>query len=180
MEDRQGQSEEVHKLDLREKAREAGQAASGREEKPRHVNREETFRVRYTDPEGTLHEAALTSRIMTGEERQQMARLCAMLAGGQRFDDLPEMYQAEFQMLAWVSVQIRDMPNWLEYWIKQDRGLLDAVAGQVMEHDQRFFRGDAEAGGGDPSANRVAVDPIPPAPSTDESDRAEPSGSVAG
>ena len=151
---------EAESLDLRaikEKAQ-----ATAPDNKPTLVGREETFRVVYHDPEGITHEAGLVSRIMSGDERAQVTRMCALLANGIPFAHLPIGDQARFYALSVCAVQLRDAPSWVDKWISQDAALLDGIFGQLEGHDLRYFRGDLSTGEGSPQLSRVEIDPIKP------------------
>ena len=119
--------------------------------------REENFRVVYIDPNGIRHETALVSRIMSGDERHVVGRMCALMANGIPFDHLPTSVQARFYALAVVSVQGRELPMWLETWIKEDAELLDAVFVALEGHESRYFRGDVQEGEESPRGSRVEV-----------------------
>ena len=123
------------------------------------VPREETFRLVYKDPNGNQHEAGIVSRIMSGDERHVVGRMCALMSNGIPFDHLPSAVQARFYALSVVSVQARDLPQWVETWVKEDAELLDALFVALEGHENRYFRGEfgesaAEAGG-----SRVEISP---------------------
>lgn len=103
--------------------------------------REESFRLVYTAPDGVRHEAAIVSRIMTGDERHVVGRMCGLMANGIPFDNLPAAVQARYYALSIVAVQARDLPNWVETWVKEDAELLDALFVALEGHENRYFRG---------------------------------------
>ena len=147
-------------LDLR-KIKEAAQAKA---EKPSNlVDREETFNLTYHSPEGKTLQATLVSRIMSGDERHVVSRMCALMANGVNFASLPLGDQARFYALAVCSVQLREPPHWVAKWLEEDARLLDAVFAQVEGHDRRYFRGDIPEGGVGAELPRVEITPIKPA-----------------
>lgn len=121
------------------------------------VSREEIFRLVYTDPNGRRHETGLISRIMSGDERHVVGRMCSLMANGIPFDNLPSSVQARFYALSVISVQARDLPQWVETWVKEDAELLDAVFVALEGHETRYFRGDSEKGEGQERSSRVEI-----------------------
>jgi|2_EtaG_2_1085320.scaffolds.fasta_scaffold68227_2 hypothetical protein len=145
-------------LDLR-KLREAAEAKD-ETKNPELVEREETFNLRYQSPEGKTLETGLVSRILSGDERHVVSRMCALLSNGVPFSNLPLGDQARFYALAICSVQLRDPPGWVERWMKEDTYLLDAVFEQLEGHDRRYFRRDLQEGGDGTQFSSVEVTPI--------------------
>ena len=117
-----------------------------------------SFRVRYSSPEGERFEAALVSKVLDGDERLKVARICAKLAGGVRFDLLPGVDQARINALAMLAIQLRDPPEWVERWAAKDDALLGRLAEVCADHSARYFRRDAGESPEDAVAARVAVD----------------------
>ena len=157
-------SDSAEKLDLR-KIKEAASApavpsAAEEVEEPKLVAREERFRVVYRDPEGKKYETALVSRIMNGDERQVVARMCALMSNGLPFDHLPGVEQARLYALAVCEVQLRDAPDWVSDWMKEDAGLLNGIFGQLEAHENRYFRRVAGPGEAATTFSTVEIDPI--------------------
>ena len=152
---------EAEKLDLR-----ALRDKASKVDKPKEdplINREETFRVVYHAPDGRVHESALVSRIMTGDERHVVTRMCALMANGIPFPNLPLGDQTRFYALAVCSIQLRDAPAWVDRWISEDSALLNGIYGQLEGHDLRYFRRGVQEGGESTEISRVEIDPIKPA-----------------
>ena len=120
------------------------------------TSREEFFRLVYTDPNRQKHEASIVSRIMTGDERHVVGRMCSLMANGIPFDNLPTAVQARFYALAVVAVQARDLPVWVETWVKEDSQLLDAIFVALEDHETRYFRG--QFGEGEAATGRPRVE----------------------
>lgn len=129
---------------------------------PELVDREETFVLKYHTPSGEVLESVLTSKIMTGDERHVVSRMCGLLSNGVPFANLPIGDQARFYALALCSVQLRDPPTWVDKWIKEDAYLLDAVFGQLEAHDLRYFRRDVSESPDGSKFSSVEITPIKP------------------
>lgn len=134
--------------------------------------REETFGVRYAAPDGSVHEATLTSRIMSGDERLLAARMAAGMAAGP-WDRLPLAHQARIWQMATVTVQLRDPPRWLLRWITEDAVLLASVYEQLERHELLFFRPDGGEGSPGEDARRVDVATLCPSAGAPQPDRAD-------
>ena len=148
---------EPQKIDLGALRKQAETPASPENEMVPTTPREEIFRVVYTDPDGHRHETGMISRIMSGDERHVVGRMCALMSNGVPFDHLPAGVQARFYALSVVSVQGRDLPLWLESWMKEDAELLDAVFVALEGHEQRYFRGDTQEGEESKRISRVEI-----------------------
>jgi hypothetical protein len=56
-----------------------------------------------------------------------------------------------------VSVQLRDMPEWVATWSAEDDDLLFALREECERHSAVWFRATLGARAEDPSASRVAI-----------------------
>jgi len=151
-------------LDLRS-IREAAEATENAKQ-PDLVEREENFTLRYHAPTGETLVATLVSKIMSGDERHVVSRMCGILSNGVPFGNLPLGDQARFYALALCSVQLRDPPKWVEKWMKEDTYLLDAIFAQLEAHDLRYFRRDISESGDGPKFSSVEITPIKSSPHT--------------
>ena len=134
--------------------------ASGLDEKPPSsslASRESRFNITYNSPDGVKKDV-VTSRILDGDERIQVARLSANLARPIAFDNLPTNQQARVWAISWVSRQLRDIPKWLDRWIMEDDTLLFQIYQACQEHDQLFFRSGGGEGQEDQETPRVFID----------------------
>lgn len=122
------------------------------------VPREITLTLNYLAPTGERYETVLVSRIPNGDERMLIDRRTAMLAGAQ-WDNLSEYAKLRCSALALVSVQVRDIPDWLNQWITEDDDLLWTVRGECERHSAGWFRSALGEGATDESATRVHCTP---------------------
>ena len=152
-------ADEAESLDLRA-LKEKAQAKA--KEETRIVAREERFGLRYHAPDGVLRETTLVSRILTGDERHAVSRMCALLANGVPFDHLPAGDQVRFYALSVCTIQLREPPEWVLNWIAQDVSLLYAVFKEVEGHDTRYFRRDVQSSEDGPNFSPVEITPIEP------------------
>lgn len=157
---------QVDLRELRERAAPKGLSAAGTQTPPATpplVPREIQRSVAYTNPETGLQETFLvTSRILTGEERDGVARLKGTLAGGVAWESLPLGDQVRFVAKATIAFQLRSLPKGLADWYDSDDTLCFALYGICEEHDRCFFRGDVGAGAKDKEQPRVVVGPQVP------------------
>lgn len=131
------------KLDLRSIKEQSADAA----DKPAELlSREMPVRIRYLTPEGEQLECKVFSRVLDGNERAQVARMEAKMAGGEHWECVSEVQRMRFHMLAVIAVQIRDYPEWLMKWIQEDDALLAAIHRHCEVHDLRYFRRDTATG----------------------------------
>lgn len=119
------------------------------------VPREITLTIKYTAPDGQTYHEPIRSRVLSGEERLLVERRTALLAGAP-WDQLSEYARARITALALVSVQLRDIPDWLNQWLAEDDDLLFTLRGEVERHSSAWFLGALGASGTDASASRVS------------------------
>ena len=119
------------------------------------VPREITLTLSYLAPTGQKHNAVLVSRVPNGDERMLIDRRTAVLSGA-HWDHLSEYARLRCSALALVSVQVRDIPDWLNQWITEDDELLWTVRGECERHSAAWFRSALGARAADESATRVS------------------------
>jgi len=120
------------------------------------IDRDHSFSVQYTSPDGVYHDEQLLSRILDGDERIDVARVAAKRAGV-TWDNLPSAQAARIWAQSTIAVQLRDPPQWLAKWAMEDDSLLFACFEVCSVHEQEFFRnsdGESNEGTGKP---RVSV-----------------------
>ena len=153
-------------LDLRQIREDCETGAT--EAKPKElVDREESFTLKYTAPDGVLREATLVSRIKTAKDRLTLGRMAATLSGGAQWSSLPAMVAARIWAIANLTVQLADPPDWVLHWAQEDDDLLYQVANELEVHESRYFRGDDPEGNGEAQASRVVIGKIGPAANPD-------------
>jgi hypothetical protein len=122
--------------------------------------REQPLVVKYNDPEGKSHTASVLSRILDGDERIQLNRAAAQLAG-MAWDMMPTGQQARVWALATIALQLRNTPDWLSRWAPQDDTLLFSLFAECQAHDRNFFRtggGEGKTNAGEARVSVTAID----------------------
>lgn len=119
------------------------------------VPREITLNIRYTAPDGVQYQEPIRSRVLSGEERLLVERRTALLAGAP-WDHLSEYARVRISALALVSVQLRDIPDWLNQWLTEDDDLLFTLRGEVERHSSAWFLSAMGEGDADAKASRVS------------------------
>lgn len=109
------------------------------------VPREITFQVSYDAPDGQCYTADLTSKILDGEGRNLRTRLVIKLRNGMTVESLGNDEVARIGALANIATQLVLLPDWVEYWAKQDNELLAYINAVLLEHEYRYFRGNNTA-----------------------------------
>ena len=120
------------------------------------IPREITLSLNYLAPTGERYSAALVSRVPNGDERMQIERRASILAGGVQWESLSEYARLRCAALALISVQVRNIPDWLNQWITEDDDLLFAVRGEVERHNVAWFRSALGESATDATASRVS------------------------
>jgi hypothetical protein len=138
----------MNTLNLREMKQEAEKDEAPAVVSPKNdlVPRSMPFTVEYDAPDGNHHKAELVSSILDGEKRNVRARLFIKLKNGLTEADLGEDESARLSALANIATQLDVLPEWVEYWCKQDNELLAYINAILMEHEYRYFRGNSAAG----------------------------------
>jgi len=121
--------------------------------------REQGLHVQYAAPDGQSHEGTLLSKIMNNDERLEVNRIAARLAGVS-WAQLPSPQAARIWALATVSVQLRDIPGWADKWLPEDDTLLFILFGECEKHASEFFRPSGGEGEKSKATSRVRVAPV--------------------
>ena len=139
---------------LKERASKEGQAAPAA-----LTPREQRWSVGYEAPSGQTLSATLVSRIASGDERIQIARMAADLAACP-WQRLPPNQAARIWAMATLTVQLRDPPEWVLEWAQEDDSLLFSLFQQAAEHESLYFHGDVGEGAEDTQQRRLALSVI--------------------
>ena len=123
--------------------------------------REQGLHVKYTSPDGQTHEGTLLSKIMNNDERLEVNRIAARLAGVP-WGQIPTHQAARIWALATVTVQLRDIPGWADTWIPEDDTLLFSLFNQCEKHASEFFRTGGGEGETGKAASRLCITPVVP------------------
>jgi hypothetical protein len=129
--------------------------------------REHTFVVRYKCPEGRQYEAAITSKILSGDDRNKVARIAAQIAACP-WDQLPMGEQIRIYGLAVCSVALDSPPDWINKFITEDPALLGGIYEEVARHDTGWFRSGGGSGSEDEEEARVSISSEAPTSTPDE------------
>lgn len=156
-------TEQTESLDLTSALESAkGRESQSVEPKQELVPREQAFNLKYACPDGKMYSAALRSRIMDGQKRTLVGRICAEMAGGQAWTKLPPSAAARIYALATIHQQLVSPPDWLLQWVQEDDLLLESVYSKLSDHESFFFDGRPEEGDSNQEKPRVRIDPILP------------------
>jgi len=108
--------------------------------------REISFSLSYDGPDGKDYDAELKSRIMDSDGRLAKARVIAQLTRGLNPDLLGQEDRFRVEALGRISIQLIDPPTWVYDFTGQDLELLAHINRVLMEHETRYFRGNARQG----------------------------------
>lgn len=120
------------------------------------IPREISVNLKYTAPDGQMYECNLISRIPDGDERMIIDRRVASLSGVS-WNTLSEYARARCEGLALISVQARNIPDWLNEWVTQDDTLLFNVKGVCERHALVYFRPSNPASEEEEGEPRVSI-----------------------
>ena len=120
------------------------------------VSREQVWTVRYTAPDGTAHEGAVVSRVMTGDEQMKAHRVASDMLS-RPWDLMPGAAQLQALALGTIAVQLRDPPEWLLDAAPDDPELSAALFASCREHGARWFRRDPASGEVNQGEPRVRI-----------------------
>ena len=132
------------------------------EPKQELVPRDQSFNLKYASPDGKSYSATIRSRIMDGQKRTLVGRICAEMAGGQSWAKLPPTAAARIFALATLHQQLVAPPDWLMQWVQEDDLLLESVYSKLSDHEAFFFDGRPEEGKEDERKSRVLLTPVQP------------------
>ena len=149
------------KLDLRKVKAEAEAEPTiedtGRVERFDLVPRSLSFDISYDAPDGEIYNETLISVVLDGDGRLSKARVYNRLVGGMVIASLPDSEHLRIDALARVMTQLERLPQWVADWVGQDNALLSNINGILVEHESRYFRGNAQKGKGDAPKIRVRI-----------------------
>jgi len=143
------------KLDLREVAQEETSNTSDArfELCPRILE----FSISYDAPTGESFTDTLTSVVMNSDSRLTMQRIIQRLCTGLVYDNLSYAERLRVDAIARAIVQIQEVPDWLNDHIGEDDQLLSEVNSMLVEHENRYFRGNARKSAEGTAEKRVSI-----------------------
>lgn len=144
------------KVDLRNMNRGGAPAAQASEPKtltPRDLE----VAVTWEDPAtGTVHRATLVSRILGRDEIARRDQWAAVMAG-QPWECLPPAARARIWQTVTVTIQLREVPDWLLDALGEDDELLARLFQVTEAHTARYFRRDGGEGQEGQGGRRIEV-----------------------
>ena len=150
------------KLDLRKVKSEAEAQptieSTGQVERFELVPRSVSFDISYDAPDGQIYNETLISKVLDGDGRLSKTRVFNRLTGGMVMSSLPESEQLRIDALARVMTQLERLPQWVADWIGQDNTLLGNINTILVEHESRYFRGNAQKSEDNTPKIRVRID----------------------
>jgi len=102
-----------------------------------------TFDIAYDGPDGEDYSSVLTSKIMNADGRLAKARVMAQLNHGINPDALTQEDRYRVEALSRISIQLVEPPKWIYDYTGSDMELLVHINNILMEHENRYFRGNA-------------------------------------
>ena len=149
------------KIDLRKVKAEA-EAPSPiqelKEERFEVIPREIQFTVNYDAPDGNHISETLTSRVLDGDGRLAKTRVFNRLTSGLNLKVLPHAEEMRIEAIARLAAQLVDLPEWLSEAMSMDNELLAHINTTLVEHEARYFRGNAKKGEDGQVTARVSID----------------------
>lgn len=151
-------------LDLRQLAQAAEQEVSEAKAEPSPVDEREpltprdiSFSIEYDSPTGEDLNATVRSVVLDADGRMAKTRVMQQLGRGLVFDTLPQEDRYRIDALSRVAVQLKDAPQWLIDAVGEDLDLLVNVNNTLLEHENRYFRGNLRKGKDSEIKTRVRV-----------------------
>ena len=152
---------EDEKLDLQaiKKAAEASThaAINERTDRVELTPREINFDITYDAPDGKTHTTTLKSIVLSADARLVKTKVFQQLARGLNPDTLPADERARLDYISRCAVQLKDPPRWVTDGIGEDNELLLQITNVLMEHEARFFRGNARKSETGEVSSRVQI-----------------------
>ena len=127
----------------------------GGEQRVELTPREITFTVAYDSPDGKDLSATLKSRVLDADGRMAKMRVVAQLTRGVDVEQLSQEDHYRVDALARLSIQVIDPPDWVFNAAGMDLELLIKINTILLEHETRYFRGNARKGEADTLQERV-------------------------
>lgn len=119
------------------------------------IEREISFEISYDGPDGKDYTDTLTSKIMDADARLAKARVVGQLTRGLSYDALSQEDRFRVEALSRASIMLVEPPQWVYDFMGEDIELLLTINNILMEHEARYFRGNARQGEGEEVKPRV-------------------------
>lgn len=145
------------KIDLREVVEDARNYEEVSSSKFDLIPRELNFEIRFDAPDGKSYNEKLISKIMDGDDRLTQQRVIQKLCSGVLFDNLSYAEKLRIDAISRALTQIKDVPDFIAHWIGEDDQLLAEINEILVEHETRYFRGNARKSPDGSAEKRVSI-----------------------
>lgn len=145
------------KIDLREVVEESRNYEEVSTPKFDLIPRELEFEIEFDAPDGKSYNQKLVSKIMDGDDRLTQQRVIQKLCAGVLFDNLSYAERLRIDALSRCLTQIKEAPDFISEWIGEDDQLLAEINTILVEHETRYFRGNARKGADGSAEKRVSI-----------------------
>ncbi len=129
-------------------------------ERPEIEPEEYAFIVRYRTRDGQVLEGEFVSHVLTVQEMIEVGRAKAVLSGGRPWEAIDPDTRTLIEATATCSVALKKQPGWFDTLAMKDPQILLAVYGEILAHEQRFFRTGLREGKEDQNAGMVEIVPL--------------------
>ena len=129
-------------------------------ERPEIEPEEYAFIVRYRTRDGQVLEGEFVTHVLTVQEMIEVGRAKAVLSGGRPWEALDSDTRTLIEAAATCSVALKKQPQWFDTMAMKDPQLLLTVYGEVLAHEQRFFRTGVREGKEGQDSGVVEVVPL--------------------
>jgi len=126
-----------------EKAKDDVNTPAEDEKRVKLTSREISFEVSYDAPDGTDYTSNLVSKVMDTDGRLAKARVVSSLTRGLNPDSMGQEDRFRIEALARLSIQLIEPDEWVLTFTGQDVELLIHINNILLEHETRYFRGNA-------------------------------------
>lgn len=145
------------KIDLREVVDDARNFEEASAERFELLPRELEFNIEFSAPDGKIYNEVLTSQIMDGDDRLTQQRVIQKLCAGVLFDNLAYAEKLRIEALSRCLTQIKDVPDFVAKWVGEDDQLLSELNRILVEHETRYFRGNARKSSEGEVEKRISI-----------------------
>jgi hypothetical protein len=153
------QEESVELSKIKEKSQEEVEAIILPKKKSKKIKRTISFPIDYNDADKdkTLNEM-LKSKVMDSKSRLQYDKILMSLAGGYQFENYPQLQKTRFQCIARIICQLVEPAEWVLEKAGEDLDFCYALASNLVEHENRYFRYDNPEDSSKEGQSRFSID----------------------
>ena len=121
------------------------------------IPRELEFELHFDAPDGKSYCEKLISKILDGDDRLTRQRVIQKLCSGVLFDNLSYPEKLRIEAISRVLTQVKDVPDFVSQWLGEDDQLLAEINEILVEHETRYFRGNARKSASGSPEKRVSI-----------------------